>query len=163
MHILKTIHIIALFTLLSLVGSCKPRRVVVTAFEPFGGRTINSSEVILKKIKNADEKIVLPVDYDLAWSKLAEKLDPRPDKLIMLGEYKGKELRVDLAASLNGITYTSEIAQKINFIKQNLFPGNFVCNYVYFKALEEGHNAVFIHIPEDYYEFGMVQKIVDLK
>jgi pyrrolidone-carboxylate peptidase len=155
-------RIITLFILLFLISSCKTRRVVVTAFEPFGGKTINSSEVILRKIKNADEKIVLPVDYNLAWSKLAEKLDPRPDKLIMLGEYKGKELRVDLIASLNGITYTSEIAQKINFIKQNFFPGNFVCNYIYFKALEEGHNAVFIHIPEDYYEFGVVQKIVDL-
>jgi pyrrolidone-carboxylate peptidase len=163
MRIFKNTHVITSFILLSLLGSCKARRVVVTAFEPFGGRTVNSSEVILEKIKNVDEKIVLPVDYNLAWSKLAEKLDPRPDKLIMLGEYKGKELRVDLTASLNGITYTSTVGQKINFIKQNSIPGRFVCNYVYFKALEEGHNAVFVHIPEDYYEFGVVQKIVDLK
>jgi pyrrolidone-carboxylate peptidase len=158
----RNIYIVVLLTLLSLFCSCKPRRVVVTAFKPFGGRAINSSEVILEKIKNADEKVPLSVDYNLAWPQLLQKLDPKPDKLVMLGEYKGKEVRVDLLASLNGVTYQSKTAQKINFVKQNSVPGKFVCNYVYFKALEAGHNAVFVHIPEDYHEFEAVQKIVDM-
>jgi pyrrolidone-carboxylate peptidase len=159
---LNTILIIALIILFSFLGSCKTKRIIITAFKPFGGRTINSSEVILEKIKNADEKVSLPVDYNLAWSQLLEKLDPKPDKLVMLGEYKGKEVRVDLLASLNGVTYQSKTAQKIDFVKQNSVPGKFVCNYVYFKALEAGHNAVFVHIPEDYHEFEVVQKIVDM-
>lgn len=69
------------------------RTVLVTGFEPFGGRTLNASgEAVarLATVWTGPERLVtavLPVDLDAAPSRLRELLaDVRPDVVVAVGE-----------------------------------------------------------------------------
>jgi len=67
--------------------------VLVTAFGPFGGRSENSSSLVLHKLRVALPEIrtrILPVDAVLAPSRLRQAIRRiRPSALIMLGEAAG--------------------------------------------------------------------------
>lgn len=86
-----------------------PTRVLVTAFEPFGGRDVNNSARIAEALKNAKavygpdveiELCILPVVYDEGAAKAKacyERMMPKPDAVISLGE-AGCDLRLETAA-----------------------------------------------------------------
>ncbi len=71
------------------------RRVLVTAFEPFGGESINPSEEVLKVITSSRVDLIkcyLPTTYqdieELIRKEIAEK---KPDDVIMLGQAGGRK------------------------------------------------------------------------
>ena len=77
--------------------SCLKKRVMLTAFEPWNGASQNGSEVvastILRKKLGGDgieySLCILPVEYDRASLKAEEcfeKMNPKPDVVISLGE-----------------------------------------------------------------------------
>lgn len=98
-------------TLLAPAGAraAEPTRVLVTAFEPFGGREINNSARIAEALQNAKavygpdveiELCILPVVYDAGAAKAKdcyEKMAVKPDAVISLGE-AGCDLRLETAA-----------------------------------------------------------------
>lgn len=83
-----------------------PLRVLVTAFEPFGGETTNPSEQILRGLDGVDlpgdlvlRTAVLPVDRTRYRAALDAALDDaRPDLVVSLGQATGRP-RVDLEST----------------------------------------------------------------
>ena len=81
------------------------KRILVTAFEPFGGEKINPTERILEQLPEEIggcriHKLLLPVEFirgrEVAFAEY-EKL--RPSAVIMLGQYGGADaIRVETAA-----------------------------------------------------------------
>ena len=65
-------------------------KIILTAFEPFNGRSINNSSLVLDEIslKNNDIlKIKLPVEFIHSFDKLKENIDSfNPDTIILFGE-----------------------------------------------------------------------------
>ena len=78
-------------------------KILVTAFGPFGGRSENSSSLVLRALRERLPEIrtrILPVDAVIAPSRLKEALRVvRPDALVMLGEAAGsKSIRLETSA-----------------------------------------------------------------
>lgn len=84
------------------------RRIVVTAFEPFGGRAVNNSARIAEALRTSaalppdlDVTVcLLPVVYDVAAARAREcidALDGPPERVVSLGE-AGCQLRLETAA-----------------------------------------------------------------
>jgi len=73
------------------------KKVLISAFEPFGGLTLNSSLLVqqgLKLIyKNIEvSKIALPVLYKTAFDKLLLKIDEeKPDAVLCMGQAGGRQ------------------------------------------------------------------------
>lgn len=104
----------SLLTLLSFFGFTKAQaagRVLLSAFEPFGGRTENSSQLAVETLvqdlrANPDptlppeiEHVILPVAYDIAPQELLRKMDSyRPDIVISLGESGDAEIHLEKRA-----------------------------------------------------------------
>ena len=85
------------------------RRILVTAFEPFGGEKINPTERILEHLPEEIgecriHKLLLPVEFIRGREvALAEYEKLRPSAVIMLGQYGGADaIRVETAA-VNGM------------------------------------------------------------
>ncbi len=73
------------------------KKVLISAFEPFGGLTLNSSLLVqqgLKSIyKNIEiSKVVLPVLYKVAFDKLLSIIDEvKPDIVLCMGQAGGRQ------------------------------------------------------------------------
>ena len=70
-------------------------RVMVTAFEPFGGEKINPTMLLLEKLAAPDgielEKVVLPVVFGEAEARAIDFLNAHPaDAVVMLGQAGGR-------------------------------------------------------------------------
>ncbi len=65
-------------------------KIILTAFEPFNGRSINNSSLVLDKVSlenNEVLKIKLPVEFIHSFDKLEENIDSfNPDIIILFGE-----------------------------------------------------------------------------
>jgi pyroglutamyl-peptidase len=72
----------------------KSARFLITGFEPFGGESMNPSQILLQDFSGCGNVQIctLPVSYDRAWKKLEVLLDQDPsvDFLIMLGQAGGR-------------------------------------------------------------------------
>jgi len=68
-------------------------KVLLSAFEPFGDKTENASELLINLLNVTEaQKVVLPVDYQEAFSCLqASVLDVEPDVVLALGEAAARE------------------------------------------------------------------------
>lgn len=83
------------------------RRVMLTAFEPFGGREQNGSQLVAERLasqhNDADVEYVtciVPVEYDKAAARAKEcyeQMNPKPDVVISTGE-GGCDIRVETKA-----------------------------------------------------------------
>ena len=83
-------------------------RLLISAFEPFGGRRRNTSAEILRQIRLkrllsgkpvSCQKVLFPVDFDAAWPRLQRKLEYwTPDLVILMGEGKTRPVTLETAA-----------------------------------------------------------------
>lgn len=73
------------------------KKVLISAFEPFGGLNRNASQMVMQALKstykNIDvSKIVLPVLYKTAFDKLLSVIDEeKPDIVICMGQAGGRQ------------------------------------------------------------------------
>ncbi|MFO7611779.1 MAG: pyroglutamyl-peptidase I [Clostridia bacterium] len=73
------------------------KKLLVTAFEPFGGQDYNSSGLVLEKLPSAIgglevKKLMLPVLYKKAFDQLKDEMKHyKPDFVICLGQAGGRE------------------------------------------------------------------------
>ena len=150
-------------------------KIIITSFEPFGGRSINASTELIKNIniKNI-EKILLPVDYSKILPKISEIIDSNPDYLFLFGEAGSyKDITIEYSAHniangkdnsgnilndssiIEGAPY--ELNTKLN-INASYFDfleshdaGKYLCNYSYYlslyKTLNKNTKVLFVHIP----------------
>lgn len=84
-------------------------RILVTAFEPFGGAKTNISRTVMEGIRNEVEKVLLPVSFRNAPLVLQQAIrDFHPDILLMLGQCGDEEkirlerFAVNMMDSANG-------------------------------------------------------------
>ena len=144
-------------------------KVVVTCFEPFGGRTTNASKEVVSLL---DGYIVkeLPV----SWSKIPTSLDEifinEPDYLFLVGEARSyEEISMEkiahnisngkdndgvnkdnepiIVGSPNEITTLFDLSKLPYRISENA--GKYLCNYSYYLALSKAKRCkvLFIHLP----------------
>ena len=71
--------------------------VVVTGFEPFGGRETNCSWELVRRLRGRPgvEVTCLPVDFRRLGPAVARIVQTRPEALLMVGEAPGPDLRVE--------------------------------------------------------------------
>ncbi len=148
-------------------------KVLITAFEPFNGRSENTSLKVMKKIENSYDYLVLPVEYETSFNILKQHID-KYDLIILTGEaIKREEINIEkLAINYNysniydnaNKKYLGKIIYedkpKAYFTKINIENlgykistncGSYVCNDLYYRTLDyiEDKNiqCVFIHFP----------------
>ncbi|MEE0951070.1 MAG: pyroglutamyl-peptidase I [Paludibacteraceae bacterium] len=162
-------------------------RILLTAFEPFGGAETNITQSVLSLLPNsvadwAIEKVCLPVSFKRAPIVLREAIATySPDLVIMLGQCpSGENIRLERFAinmmdSTKGdndgyipneetiydhqplaLQTSLPIKELVLFCTDNVLPvqisnsaGLYVCNRVYYEALNGKQKALFIHIPKN--------------
>ncbi len=97
---------------------------LVTAFEPFGGATTNSSLIVAEALRSRFSQVLvhapLPVGFDSAWGSLKETLvqHPNVEGVLALGEAGGRT-RIGLErVALNW--NDARIADNNHFVPLNL-------------------------------------------
>ena len=144
-------------------------KVVITYFEPFGGRATNASKEVVSLINGYQIK-ELPVSWSKIYSKLDEILFDKPDYLFLIGEAGSyKEITIERTAhnisngkDNEGVNKDNEpiIASDIEE-KHTLFDlsklsyrvsdnaGKYLCNYTYYLALSNAKKCkvLFVHLP----------------
>jgi pyroglutamyl-peptidase len=79
-------------------------KVLVSAFEPFGGRTVNASWELARRLparlgRHSVRAVRLPVVYGASWPALGRAVaEFKPDAVVALGEAPGKTLRLERIA-----------------------------------------------------------------
>ena len=129
-------------------------KILVTAFEPFNGRDMNPSQLILEQLEAPEGvtliKELLPVEFKTTTRVLQERLkEYQPDIVLSLGQAGNRpEISVErVAINLNNCR--SSNGQKA--IADNA--GTYVCNHVMYTVLHEvatnypEMKAGFIHVP----------------
>ena len=147
-------------------------KIYVTGFEPFGGRTTNTS-LMVSNLVNCDKRFELKVGWDYIDKSLDDILLEEPDVLILMGEagsYKNMTIERVAHNIANGLDNYGirKDNEKINDELDNLETkvdvsfndvdyisgndaGKYLCNFTYYKALEKTLNkktkVLFIHYP----------------
>ena len=144
-------------------------KVIVTYFEPFGGRTTNASKEVVSLLNGYQTK-ELPVSWSKIPSIIDELLSNDPDCLFLVGEAGSyKEITIERTAHnisngkdnddvnrensliVNG--GPNELTTKFDLSKLNYRinddAGKYLCNYTYYLALSKSKNTkvLFIHLP----------------
>lgn len=177
------------------------KKVLVTAFEPFGDYLNNSSMMVLGRLEDKDIKtLLLPVSYKRARLELINAIDAlKPDYVLSLGmAFGAKKIRIEHL----GINYQASTSKDndgvikngnkidlgldaiftrfldneiIDNLNSHQIPtelsvscGGFVCNTVYYTALEgTSGKALFMHLPEERENFSIdimqeaVERVID--
>ena len=143
--------------------------IVITYFEPFGGRTTNASNEVVSLLNGYITK-ELPVSWNKISTFIDEILADNPDYLFMVGEAGSyQEITIERSAHniANGkdnenVTLNNEpIIKSGNDILATKFDlsglnyrvsddaGKYLCNYSYYLALAKAKNTkvLFIHLP----------------
>lgn len=144
-------------------------KIVVTYFEPFGGRSTNASKEVVSLLTEYAIK-ELPVSWNKVPTFLDEVLAVDPDYLFMVGEAGSyQEINVERSAhnisngkDNDGVTLNNEpiikdgndvLATKFDLsglnYRVNDDAGKYLCNYSYYLALAKAKNTMvlFIHLP----------------
>ena len=144
--------------------------ILVTAFEPFGGKTTNASLNILNQLADRYDKLVLPVDVKTIRDCLYKKDLTSYDMVIMLGEADRPNISLEQFA-YNELTMRIKDNQGYQVFGQTIIdggqtlmtplqldhlldedtvistdPGRYLCNMGYYLALNKTENVVFIHV-----------------
>lgn len=173
-------------------------RLLISAFEPFGGRRRNTSAELLRKIrlrrlldgeKIQFRKLLLPVHFDTAWPRLSATLAHfKPDLVILSGEGKAAPVTLETAArnQRRAEALTEEIdpilpphlrssaaeklatlLEKAGGISIEHDPGDYLCNYSYFRCLSQYPRipTIFLHVKPlyeaDSAEFELSKSLVE--
>lgn len=144
-------------------------KVVVTYFEPFGGRTTNASKEVVSLFDGYQIK-ELPVSWSKISSCLDEILIDEPDYLFLIGE-AGSYKEITMERTAHNISFgkdnegvnkdNEEIISGDKESKTTLFDlsklpykvsdnaGKYLCNYVYYLALSKTKHCkvLFVHLP----------------
>ena len=144
-------------------------KIVVTYFEPFGGRNTNASKEVVSLL-DGFEKVELPVSWDKVPLFIDKILFDKPDYLFMVGEagsYKNitiEKVAHNIANGKDNLDVLiknrpiSKDGKDILLTPFELFDlpyqvsddaGKFLCNYSYYLALSKADNCkvLFIHLP----------------
>jgi pyroglutamyl-peptidase len=75
-------------------------RLIVTGFEPFGGRLVNRSWEVLQRVEGPAglERVQLPVDFDRLAALVPGLLAGKPRALLMVGESGTQDIQVETIA-----------------------------------------------------------------
>ena len=143
--------------------------ILITAFEPFGGKTWNASSMILKRLNVQADKLELPVSIDQA-KQAIEHLDvSKYDTILMLGEanrdylsleqfaYNEIDMRIPdnqgLQIKQQPIDDGTTVQTKLDLhrwvkpgIQLSDDPGRYLCNYVYYQMSQKHPQVLFIHV-----------------
>ena len=143
--------------------------VVITYFEPFGGRTTNASKEVVSLLNGYKIK-ELPVSWIKVATYLDEILNGEPDYLFLIGEAGSyKSITVEKTAhnvcfgkDNEGVNKDNEEIingdkeSKTTLLDLSNFPylisdnaGKYLCNYVYYLALSKAKHCkvLFVHLP----------------
>ena len=146
------------------------KKAIITYFEPFHGRRINSSKEVVLGLDTNFETVSLPVSWKRTLPILDRIMKSEPRYLFMLGEAGDySEVTIELVArnTCSGIDedgvekYKDKILKatpkrfRTNFDLEGASfttsdnAGTFLCNYVYYIALlrSEVTKVIFIHVP----------------
>lgn len=132
----------------------RQNKVLITGFEPWGVKGMilrrnESKEIALKlQKKYGFETIILPVN-DSCILKLKSKIQEyKPKFIISLGQ-SDRGFRIESMCTKDEKTLISSIAKEIKeplgFYEDDI--GEFYCNDIYFEALSNVPNTIFIHVP----------------
>ena len=144
-------------------------KIIVTYFEPFGGRTTNASKEVVSLLDGYQTK-ELPVSWSKVSSILDEILLDEPDYLFLIGEAGSyKEITTERTAHNMSNGKDNEGVNKDNEEildgdkenKTTLFDlsklpyrvsdnaGKYLCNYTYYLALSKAKTCkvLFVHLP----------------
>lgn len=145
------------------------KNIVVTYFEPFGGRTTNASKEVVTLLSDYQIK-ELPVSWKKVPLLIDEILFNEPDYLFLVGEagsYKDISMEkyahniahgVDnfgvmkneepiISGGANALTTTFDLSKLPYRISENA--GRYLCNFTYYLALSKSKKTkvLFIHLP----------------
>jgi len=158
--------------------------ILVTAFEPFGGKTWNASSMILERLNGVMDKRLLPVSISGAKTEI-EMLDVSPyQAVIMLGEanrsflsleqfaYNEIDMRIPDNTGVqihhqsidDGQTYQTPF-QLDRWVKLGILisedPGRYLCNYAYYLMGKKHPNVLFIHVSADKDQIDLQTKEIE--
>ena len=140
-------------------------KILLTAFEPFGGEPVNPAEEILRRIEapaGAElQKLLLPTAFREAGALLAETLRrERPDALLSLGQAAGRAALSLERIGVNLMDASIPVKKLAAAIREagveaavSNSAGTFVCNSVLYTALHlaaaelPALRAGFLHVP----------------
>ena len=148
-------------------------KLLITAFEPFGARTRNTSADLLRILKKQSRThdtqghshLILPVDFRSAWPRLnAEIRNHQPEAVILMGEKVGKRIAFETTARNHRVSKRGLIQIKkgaptriktalslprMPKVVMSRDAGSYLCNFVYFKMLYHKPMlpCLFLHIP----------------
>lgn len=145
------------------------KNVVVTYFEPFGGRTTNASKEVVSLLGDFEIK-ELPVSWNKVPNYIDDILLNNPDYLFLVGEAGSyKEITIETTAhnisngkDNDGINKDNEpiisgapdiLTTQFDLSKLKYFisedAGKYLCNYTYYLALSKTKNCkvLFVHLP----------------
>lgn len=148
------------------------RTILITAFEPFGGETINPSEMVLGMLPDeiggySIRKLVLPVEHDRSVKIAAAEYDKlQPAALIMLGQAGGRraitpettaKATVDSGGEHETLCSTLPVERIVDALtvrgiqcERSDDAGTYVCNTLFYRMLEHNGGEVptgFVHVP----------------
>ncbi|MBI3299810.1 MAG: hypothetical protein HYZ75_16710 [Elusimicrobia bacterium] len=142
-------------------------RVLLSGFQPFGGRKINASWELARAAGVL--AVRLPVEYGKAWPILESVIeDLKPDAVVALGECPGREFRLErIAVNLRGAEapacLTALPLERLGAAltkegipnRVSLCAGDYLCNEVFYHLMRAHAarpfpgGAGFIHVPRD--------------
>lgn len=145
------------------------KKIVVTYFEPFGGRTTNASKEVVTLLSDYQIK-ELPVSWEKVPFLIDEILFNEPDYLFLVGEagsYKeismekyahniahgidnsgiNKDNEPIISGGIETLSTTFDLSFLPYRISENA--GKYLCNYIYYQALVKSKKTkvLFIHLP----------------
>lgn len=143
--------------------------ILVTAFEPFGGKTWNASKMILDRIQSDVDKLELPVSIakvkevitqlDLTQYRCILMLGEANRDVVSLEQYAYNELDMRIPDNQGiqllkqpideGQTYQTSIDLTRLLrpgVVQSEDPGRYLCNYAYYHMGKKHPNVLFIHV-----------------
>lgn len=143
--------------------------ILITAFEPFGRKTWNASEMILKQLPNHHTKCVLPVALEPCKQVIDGLSLDQYDTIVMLGEanrtlisfeafaYNEINMRIpdNQGIQLMGVKIGTEPHYQTPFdllklcrpgIQVSQDPGRYLCNYAYYLMGMKHPKVLFIHV-----------------
>lgn len=159
------------------------KKIIVTHFEPFGGRTTNVSKEVVSLLGDFEIK-ELPVSWNKVPNHIDDIFSNNPDYLFLIGEAGSyKQITIEKVAHniSNGkdndgtnkdnepiiggapdiLTTQFDLSELKYFISEDA--GKYLCNYTYYLALSKAKNCkvLFVHLP--YIEENGANSVENLK